>query len=292
MAIAKKATSFKNAVRRHYRIFGRHDLPWRKTRDPYAILVSEVMLQQTQVSRVEGFYGRFLDKFPDFQTLAKAPRSEVLAAWQGLGYNRRALSLKRLAETVIREYKGKLPDDRAALERLPGIGKGTSGSLMAFAFNKPEPFIETNIRRAFIHHFFPRTRNGVTDGEIERYIQSTMDRAHPREWYWALMDYGAALGKTAKSIGSNPNRRSAHYKKQGLFRGSDRELRGRILRYLLSRKRMEGGGVEKGIRRGRLAEVIGISGFTRSPKVERVVSDLLREGFIIEKRGFIHINDR
>ncbi len=292
MDTSKKAAAFKSAVRHHYRLQGRHDLPWRKTRDPYAILVSEVMLQQTQVSRVEGFYGRFLEKFPDFRTLADARASDVLAAWQGLGYNRRALSLKRLAETVMGEYGGNLPSDRAALERLPGIGKGTSGSLMAFVFNKPELFIETNIRRVFIHHFFPRMRRGVTDEEIERYIQRTMDHAHPREWYWALMDYGATLGRSAQGIGSNPNRRSAHYKKQGTFRGSDRELRGRILRYLLSQKNAKGESAKKGVNKGQLAAFAGISGSVESGRIERVVSRLLEEGFIIKRRNSIYINDR
>lgn len=288
MDAAKKTAAFKIAVRRHYRTQGRHDLPWRKTRDPYAILVSEVMLQQTQVSRVEGFYGRFLARFPDFRSLAHARPSDVLAVWQGLGYNRRALSLKRLAEAVVRDHGGRLPEDRAALEGLPGIGKGTSGSLMAFVFNRPEPFIETNIRRAFIHYFFPRTKRGVTDAEIERYIQRTMDRAHPREWYWALMDYGAALGKTAV----NPNRRSAHYKRQSAFKGSDRELRGRILRYLLSRKGAEAIKGKKGLDKAELAVAAGTFGAMEPGKIERVVSRLLQEGFIIERRGSIYINDR
>lgn len=295
------AADFKRAVRKHYRTQGRHGLPWRNTRDPYAILVSEIMLQQTQVSRVEGYYGKFLARFPDFAALAGAGTGELLAAWQGLGYNRRALALRRLAETVMREHGGKLPEDRALLARLPGIGKGTSGSLMAFAFNKPEIFIETNIRRAFIHHFFPRTRRGVTDAELERCIQETLDRAHPREWYWALMDYGAALGRAAAKTGSaragsvNPNRRSAHYRKQSAFRGSDRELRGRILRYLLSERAKDTGIGGSGIDAGRLAAAVGIpvggSDEAESDTLRRVLAQLAREGFITEKRNLIYINE-
>ncbi len=185
-------SAFQKAIWAYYRRAGRGTLPWRHTGDPYAILVSEIMLQQTQVSRVEGYYNRFLKQFPNFRALARAKNSAILKAWQGLGYNRRAMFLKRAAEVVVEQYGGRLPGDRAALEALPGIGKGTSGSLMAFAFNKPEVFIETNIRRVFIHFFFPKKRR-VTDAELERYIERSIDRKHPREWYWALMDYGAAM---------------------------------------------------------------------------------------------------
>lgn len=311
MKPASRDQEFKKTIRKHYRTQGRHDLSWRKTRDPYAILVSEVMLQQTQVSRVEGYYARFLARFPDFPSLAHAATGDVLAAWQGLGYNRRALSLKRLAEIVMREHGGVLPSDREALARLPGIGKGTSGSLMAFAFDRPEIFIETNIRRVFIHHFFPRTRRGVTDAEIGRYIQRTMDHAHPREWYWALMDYGASLGKGAatgtkertiartRSVSdrngnlgpfANPNRRSAHYRIQRAFKGSDREMRGRVLRYLLA-VRDAGEEGSSGIAETRLAAVVGASGREGAVRMRRVLSQLLQEGFIIERQGFISINN-
>ena len=219
------------------------------------ILVSEVMLQQTQVSRVEKFYPKFLAWFPDFKSLARAKTADVLRVWQGLGYNRRALMLQRLARVVVKEYGGKLSRDRATLESLPGIGKGTSGSLMAFAFNKPVVFIETNIRRVFIHHFFPNRRK-VSDAEIEPWVAKTLDAKRPREWYWALMDYGATLGakthtaetgdtegtadttetKKLKKKFKNPNRRSRHYVQQSKFAGSDRELRGKIVKLFLEKK--------------------------------------------------------
>jgi len=187
--------AFRRTIWAHYRRAGRRSLPWRRTRDPYAILVSEIMLQQTQVARVEKYYGKFLKKFPDFRALAWARQGDVLKVWQGLGYNRRAMFLKRSAEIVVAQHAGRLPRARAALEQLPGVGKGTSGSLMAFAFNKPELFIETNIRRVFIHFFFPKRRK-VTDVELARYIEKSIDRKNPREWYWALMDYGAAMSAT------------------------------------------------------------------------------------------------
>ncbi len=276
-----KNATFKKEIWRHYRAKGRHDLPWRKTDDPYAILISEVMLQQTQVSRVEGFYGKWLARFPDFAALARAGTAEVLAAWQGLGYNRRALALKRLAEKVMEEHGGRLPRDRAALEALPGIGKGTSGSLMAFAFNAPEPFIETNIRRVFIHFFFPRARHGVTDREIERYLQETLDRARPREWYWALMDYGAAMPAV------NPNRRSAHYRRQSAFKGSDRELRGRVLRYLIAAQDRIVKKGPAGVAKDRLFAAVGAG--ASEERLEGVLARLGEEGFIATRGRHVYL---
>jgi A/G-specific adenine glycosylase len=273
-------STFKRTIRTHYRNAGRTGLPWRHTRDPYAILVSEIMLQQTQVARVEGYYEKFLRRFPSFRALARAPQSQVLVAWQGLGYNRRALFLKRTAEIVVKQYGGRLPADRATLELLPGIGRGTSGSLMAFAFNKPEIFIETNIRRVFIHFFFPKCRK-VTDGELERYIERSIDRKNPREWYWALMDYGATMygAGAAKALSSkNPNRRSAHYKKQSAFAGSDRHVRGRILRSTLSSKENKMG----------VEDLLAISRISRE-RFGKIIAGLEREGFILKKGNYIYI---
>lgn len=276
---------FKKIIWAYYRREGRTSLPWRRTRDPYAILISEVMLQQTQVTRVAEYYKKFLEQFPNVRALAGARTSDVLAAWQGLGYNRRAVFLKRTAEIVTRDFDGRLPDDREALELLPGIGKGTSGSLMAFAFNKPEVFIETNIRRVFIHFFFPRRRR-VTDVELERYIESSVDKKNPREWYWALMDYGAAMntagaampGRRAVAKASNPNRRSAHYKKQSAFAGSDRELRGKILRSTLS---IEGSKISA----ARLQKKLAIP----ATRFKKIIAGLEKEGFIVRKGNYICI---
>jgi A/G-specific adenine glycosylase len=254
---------FKKIIWDYYRSHGR-DLPWRRTHDPYAILVSEIMLQQTQVSRVEGYYKKFLKRFPDFARLGRAKKEDVLRVWQGLGYNRRALSLWKLSRIVSREFNGKLPRERKILESLPGIGRGTSGALRAFAFNEPEVFIETNIRRVFIHFFFPPKKNisdKVTDEALERYIKRTLDTKHSREWYWALMDYGAMLGRvpSGKKILENPNRRSAYYKKQSPFSGSDRKLRGEILRLALSGKKID----VSGVRIRRIAAVLEKEGFIK-----------------------------
>ena len=219
-------TAFRNIVLKHYRRNRRY-FPWRKTANPYRILVSEVMLQQTQASRVVPKYNEFLKKFPTFKTLAEAPLRKVLRAWQGLGYNRRALSLQRTAREVMLRHKGKLPRDEHKLERLPGIGPYAARAVLAFAFNRPTVFLETNIRTVFIHHFF-KTKRRVSDKEILPLATAALDRRNPRQWYAALMDYGAFLKKTE----GNASRKSAHYKPQPPFRGSSRELRGQIIRAL------------------------------------------------------------
>lgn len=212
----------------------RRDLPWRRTRDPYRILVSEIMLQQTQVERVLEKYPAFVASFKDFPSLAGAPLSDVLAAWQGMGYNRRAISLQKCALRVVEEYDGALPQDPEILETFPGIGRATAASICAFAFNMPVVFIETNIRRVFIHFFFG-DRDKVDDTEILPIARQALYEQDPRTWYNALMDLGAALKKT----GENPNRRSRHYTKQAAFEGSDRKIRGHILRLLLAEKNLE-----------------------------------------------------
>ena len=208
--------------RRHYR-----HLPWRDTGDPYAILVSEIMLQQTQVTRVLDHYTRFLARFPDPAALAVAPLAAVLERWSGLGYNRRAQALHRAAAVLVREHGGALPPDRDSLLRLPGVGPATAGAVQAFAFARPAVFIETNIRRVFLHQFFPAAAT-VRDASVLPLVARTVDREQPRRWYYALMDWGAALGRRP----GNPNRRSAHYSRQSRFAGSRRELRGRVLRLL------------------------------------------------------------
>ncbi len=213
-----------------YRTFEDHErnLPWRETGAPYRILVSEIMLQQTQVPRVVQKYESFLERFPDVRALASASFAEVMAAWQGLGYNRRALMLKRAAEEIVARFGGVIPADETALGTLPGIGPYTAAAVCAFAFDKPTVFIETNIRSVFIHHFFP-DRADVRDTELLPLIGAALDKDHPRRWYSALMDYGAFL----KSQAENPGRRSAHHARQAAFAGSDRQIRGKILKRLV-----------------------------------------------------------
>jgi A/G-specific adenine glycosylase len=209
-------------------------MAWRHTTDPYRILVSEIMLQQTQVGRVATKFPEFIAAFPDFPALAAAPLPAVLAVWQGMGYNRRAISLKKCAEQIVEEHNGCLPADPRRLAELPGIGPATAASVCAFAFNLPVVFVETNIRRVYIHLFFG-DRERVADSEILPLVERTLDQKNPRVWYWALMDLGAMLKRTVP----NPNRRSSHYTRQAPFAGSDRQLRGMILRQLLRRRHVQ-----------------------------------------------------
>jgi A/G-specific adenine glycosylase len=206
----------------------RRQMPWRETADPYHILVSEIMLQQTQVERVALKYKPFITAFPDVASLARAPLREIMIKWQGLGYNRRALALQRLAQRLVTEFQGRLPASVEALRTLPGIGPATAGALAAFAFNQPVVFIETNIRRVFLHCFFGN-QSDIRDHEILPLVDQTLDQTRPRPWYYALMDYGAMLTRTTP----NPNRRSAHYQRQSAFADSDRQIRGLILKTML-----------------------------------------------------------
>jgi A/G-specific adenine glycosylase len=240
--------------------------PWRKTRDPYRILVSEVMLQQTQAPRAVPKYEEFIKAFPDFKALGKATPARVLRAWQGLGYNRRALALRRLAKEVMANHKGTLPKDEAALVALPGVGPYTARAVRAFAFNLADPFIETNIRTVFIHFFF-KGRKEVRDAEIFPLIERTLDRKNPRLWYSALMDYGVHLKKT-----ENFSRQSAHYKKQSKFKGSRREVRGTIIKRLLEKKRMPAAALLSAVG-GAKAQVLAAA------------AELAREGIIKLKKG-------
>jgi A/G-specific adenine glycosylase len=222
-----RVRAFRKKIYAYYDASGR-DLPWRKTRSPYRILVSEIMLQQTQVDRVIEKYGEFIKAFPAFPSLAKAPLKKLLSVWQGMGYNRRALSLRALAQQVGEKYRGTLPADPELLITLPGIGKYTAGAVSAFAFNRPVAFMDTNIRRVFIHEFF-QERESIKDEEILPLLEKTLDAANPRKWYNALMDYGTMLKKEH----GNPNKRSAHYTRQSPFENSNRQVRGRILKVLV-----------------------------------------------------------
>ncbi|MFA4849002.1 MAG: A/G-specific adenine glycosylase [Methanoregula sp.] len=223
-----RISEFRQMVLDYYSRHGR-PMPWRDTTDPYKILVSEIMLQQTQVERVLVKYPAFLSAFPDFSTLAQAPLADILTVWQGMGYNRRAISLQKCAQRVVNEYNGILPADVETLATFPGIGRATASSICAFAFNMPVVFIETNIRRVFIHFFFSDA-DRVNDTEILPLVEKALFNDNPRVWYWALMDLGTAL----KKIIANPNRKSAHYTKQAPFEGSDRRIRGRIIALLLA----------------------------------------------------------
>ena len=259
--------NFQKRIYDHYRVCAR-DLAWRRTRDPYHIFISEVMLQQTQAESVRPKYKRFVAAIPDFRALSKAPLRKILSLWKGLGYNRRALYLKRSAEIVMRDHGGALPADVEELAKLPGVGRATASAIAAYAFNKSVVFIETNIRRTFIHHFF-KGREDVSDKEILPFVARMLDRKNPRKWYNALMDYGAMLKKRYP----NPNRRSRRYLRQAPFAGSDREIRGKILEALLARPKLSECAIETALP-------------FDCARSRRCLGDLEREGLLRSRRGF------
>jgi len=237
-------------------------MPWRSTSDPYHILTAEVMLQQTQVERVKIKYAEFLSAFPTLAALASAPLADVLRIWQGLGYNRRALALKRCAEEIVSRYDGQFPRGTGELESLPGIGPYTARAVAAFAFGTAEPLIETNIRTVFIHFFF-HGRDKVHDREIMPLVAATLGRHNPREWYYALMDFGVWL----KQLHPNPGRRSRHHTQQSRFEGSNRQLRSLLLRAVMA---------GPGVSAAELADKLE----AEQGDVERNLADMEREGFL------------
>ncbi|MBP9710799.1 MAG: A/G-specific adenine glycosylase [Candidatus Pacebacteria bacterium] len=267
------------------------DLPWRHTHDPYKILVSEIMLQQTQVDRVVPFYTRFIRQFPTPQKLATAPLSKVLKAWQGLGYNRRAVYLQRSAK-ILSETKtfsfadahrsGEMnttptPPRRASASqgtsvKLSGVGPYTEAAVEAFAYNKPTVFIETNIRTVFFYHCFPNKKH-VSDKEILPLVEQALKKSkmEPREFYARLMDYGTMLKKQGVKL----NSQSKHYSKQSKFEGSYRQVRGQILRALL-------------VEPATLNQLIKITSRKKSELV-KVVAVLSKEGMIELKRNKFYI---
>ena len=268
--IQERLAAFTAEVWEHHRL-SRRDLPWRRTHDPYEILVSEIMLQQTQVARVLEKWPLFLAAFPTPAALAEAPVGDVLAVWQGLGYNRRALALHRAAAVIMAEHGGQVPRELDALRRLPGVGAATAAALSAFAFGRAEPFIETNIRAAFIHFFFAG-RDNVPDADILPLVEQTMDRDDPREWFYALMDYGVWVKREFE----NPSRRSKHHAVQPPFAGSRREARAQVLQVLLAVA-------------PKAAEAPDVQAMLPEPgrdleEVAPLLDDLVREGFL-ERKG-------
>lgn len=240
------------------------ELPWRKTHDAYAIFLSEVMLQQTQVHRVVPKFEAFLARFPTWETLATASFSDVLRLFQGLGYNRRAKYLQDAARMVVREYNGVLPKDLEKIEALPGVGHYTARAIAAFAFNEGYPLVETNIRTVYMHHCFPRTKK-VSDAQILACVGIGLSDQDPRVLYSALMDYGAHL----KARGISLNARSSHYVKQKAFNGSLRQVRGALMKQLL-----EGPSSEK-----ELAVRL------KSPHTKAALAALVREGMLKKNSG-------
>ena len=253
------------------------DLPWRNLDDPYAVLVSEVMLQQTQVARVAGRWERFMALFPTVDALAAASVSDVLEQWQGLGYNRRALALKRAADECSAHRAGTLPRTAEELQRLPGVGPATAAGVVAFAYDEPAVYLETNVRSVFLQVLFPG-RDGVPDRELRPLVAATCPAFGVRAWYYALLDYGAHL----KTVVANPSRRSAHYARQSAFEGSRRQKRAELLRIVLA---------DPGIPLQVAAASLDVEeraagrGPVDPDLFADIVADLAREGFFREEEG-------
>ncbi len=286
---AKQIEKMQTDVWAFYEERGRSGLLWRRSVTPYQVVVSEIMLQQTQVARVEEYFRSWMKKFPNWQALANAALREVLLSWQGLGYNRRGKYLHDIAKVVDQEYQGILPKDPKDLEALPGIGPYTRGAIRAFAFNEMDLFLETNIRTVLLYHLYPgkggptSRRSGTTEVSrtlerrvdekellevLRRYIaQDQRAQNNPREFYYALMDYGAYL---KKEVG-NLNKQSKTYTKQSRFEGSRRELRAHILRYVLHH--------------GPISEQKILDQSNRdSELVQELLGELVKEGSVAKKR--------
>lgn len=245
------------------------DMPWRRDTRPYYVLVSEIMLQQTQVDRVIPKFEAFITRFPDERELAKAELGDVLRLWQGLGYNRRAKYLHDAAKMIVNEYGGVLPTDEKDIIRLPGVGVNTMGAIYAYAFNQPSIFIETNIRAVYTHHFFG-DRVDIDDKEVRVMLEETVDVEHPREWYWALMDYGSWL----KRQGTGSPWRSKHYVKQSALQGSVREVRGEIIRELSVMDMTQ----------SQLAKQVA-----KDERFDRALSGLIRDGLVSQTGDILHL---
>ncbi len=261
--------SFQKIIYSYYKNFKR-DFPFREEITPYKVLISEIMLQQTQTKRVSEKFLEFIEKFPDFSTLSKAPLDKVLKVWKGLGYNRRAVALKKIADIIINDYDGEIPDSIEILKSFPQIGHNTASSIVTFAFNKPTIFIETNIRNVYLYFFFPN-KTHVKDKEILQIIEKTVDKKRPQDWYYALMDYGVMLKKTHPEL----NKKSAHYRKQTPFKGSDRQLRGEVLKILIKTKTLYKLDFEK--------KFVNFD----QKRVNKVLNQLEKEGFIKKEENKI-----
>ena len=263
-------TDFQKTILDYYAAHGR-SFPWRTTQDPYAILVSEFMLQQTQTERVVEKYKRWLEVFPTPADLAAASFVQVLEQWVGLGYNRRARFLHQCAQTIMQEHNGCVPEDTEVLQNLPGLGPYTAAAVSTFAYNKPNAFIETNIRAVYIFFFF-KDHNSVSDKDLFPHIKASVYTENPRLWYYALMDYGAAL----KKVIVNPNRKSKHYTKQSQFEGSVRQARGAVIRSLTGQN-------------GQAYTELYANTRTERPLFDKALEGLIYEGFVAESGGIYSI---
>lgn len=256
----------------------RRDLPWRKTRNPYHILVSEVMLQQTQVARVLPKYKEFLQAFPTVPDLAAASPASVLRMWKGMGYNRRALYLQKTAQAIVSDHKGKFPQDEKKLLALPGIGKYTARAILVFGFKKDVSMVDTNVRQIITHFFY----SGIP--QKEKIIDETAERLVPIgkswEWHQALMDFGALELKNLKP--RSPVSPISPRKSSVPFRQTNRFFRGRVMDML---------------RVGDMKELVLITEFAKlydkdESFIQEILAGLVKDGLIARsKKGTLSLPD-
>ncbi|MCA1833193.1 MAG: A/G-specific adenine glycosylase [Actinomycetota bacterium] len=238
------STDTQRRVLAWYRKHGR-SFPWRETRDPYRTLVAEVMLQQTQTGRVGPIYGEFLERFPSIEALARAPAAEVIRAWRGLGYNRRAIALHVAAQIIAREHGGTVPDDPLVLRSLPGVGDYTAHAVACFAYGADVTVADVNVKRVLARAVHGREPRAVAPDKLARTIETWLPRGGAYLWNQALMDVGATLCRSASPLcGTCPMRRSCSWRMKGRtsstpprkkgerFEGSRRQARGRVIDHL------------------------------------------------------------
>lgn len=245
------------------------DMPWRRDTRPYYVLVSELMLQQTQVSRVIPKFEAFIAAFPDEAVLARAELAEVLRMWQGLGYNRRAKYLHDAAKMVANEWGGVWPQTAGELQQLPGVGPNTAGAILAYVYNVHTVFIETNVRTVYFLHFF-EDKVSVPDAVLREIVRQTVDSEAPREFYWALMDYGSWL----KRQGVRNNDTSKHYKKQSPLEGSVRQVRGQIIAVLAD---------------AALSELEVRQRIAADNRFDAALKGLMRDGLVVRTGGVLQL---
>lgn len=245
------------------------DMPWRRDTRPYYVLISELMLQQTQVDRVVPKFKAFVARFPDVSALAAASLSDVLSLWNGLGYNRRAKFVHEAAKMIMAEYDGRFPDTLEDLIKLPGVGPNTAGAILAYAFNRPSVFVETNVRTVYFNHFFEDSAT-VSDTELREVVARTLDQEHPREFYQALMDYGTWL----KRQGGGRLTQSRHYKKQAPLKGSVREVRGQIVKRLT--------------RGDQVLDELAME-YVADNRFEPALAGLMADGLVTQTDGVLHL---
>lgn len=265
----QEIVEFRSTILDYYKTHNRN-FPWRETDDPYYVLVSEFMLQQTQTQRVLLKYQNWVSVFPTLESVAQAPLEEIYSHWMGLGYNRRARYLQDTCKIILTEYQGIVPKNPTELLKLPGIGPYTAHAISTFAYNQTHVFIETNIRSVFLFFFFTN-KDVVHDNEILPLIAQTLYTDNPKLWYYALMDYGVFLKQTTV----NPNRKSKHYTKQSKFEGSNRQARGAVLKILISKK-------------STICALEEETGFSYE-RIKTALDSLKKENFVSETNGVYSI---